>query len=401
MTGTMKSTAVRPARRHRGGARRLVLGALALLVTLSAGGVHSQITGEIGDELDVGPRLPDMSFFSAEDVNLQVKSSDDVFAAGARVRVDGTSADHLVVAGGEISLRRVALEDLLAAGGEVALLDGAVADDVVATGGTIRIERAFRIGGSAVVAGGEVRIDAPVPADLRVAAGEIRLDSAVGGDARLSGEKVTLGPHARIGGNLLYRTDNLVIEPGAVITGERRMLPPGEKSALENWGRGAGELSGMLALAALAGFTLLVLAIAAAVPGLMRSTTEFIRTRPLRSAGIGILIALVAPFVIVLLFASVVGEPLALLVAAICLAITPVAVAASAHFIGMEERRLATRADTPPTGWGARLLWPVLGAATILLVGMIPVIGFLAWVLALLFGLGAVASRGGKALAAG
>lgn len=66
---------------------------------------------------------------------------------------------------------------------------------------------------------------------------------------------------------------------------------------------------------------------------------------------------------------------------------------------GMEARKLLTKNDDPPAASAPRLLWPALGAAVILVLGMIPVLGLLVWLFAMLFGLGAVVSRGGKALA--
>lgn len=373
--------------------------AVILLALFLASRSYPQITGEIGEDIDIGLKAPDMSFFSADKINLKVNSSDDVFAAGGTVNVNTTSADHLVIAGGEVEVRNVTIEDLFAAGGELDLVTGTVADDIVVAGGQITVRKTFEIGGSAVIAGGEALIEAPVPVDLRVGAGTVYLNSRVGGDARLSGDTVTLGPEAVVDGDLLYQTENLVIEPGAVVTGQRRAMPAEDHSAFESWGRGAGELFGKLFLAATLGFAVLVLAVAAAVPSLMRSSAAFIKSRPLQSAGIGALIAIGTPVAIVLLFASVIGAPLAMLLIAICLAITPVAIAATAFFVGMESRRVATKAEEPPTGWGGRVLWPALGALVILLLGMIPFLGILVWLFALLFGLGAVASRGGRALA--
>ncbi|MXO57281.1 bactofilin family protein [Pontixanthobacter gangjinensis] len=379
--------------------RMVVILAAILLALFLASRSYPQITGEIGEEIDIGLKAPDMSFFSADTINLKVNSSDDVFAAGSTVNVDTTSADHLVIAGGEVTVRNVAIEDLFAAGGELDLVSGTVADDIVVAGGEITVRKTFEIGGSAVIAGGEALIEAPVPVDLRAGAGTVYLNSRVGGDARLSGDKVTLGPEAVVGGDLLYRTENLVIESGAVVSGQRRAMPAEDHSAFESWGRGAGELFGKLLLAATLGFAVLVLTVAVAVPSLMRSSAGFIKSRPLQSVGIGTLIAIGTPVAIVLLFASVIGAPLAMLLIAICLAITPVAVAATAFFVGMESRKIATKAEAPPTGWGGRLLWPALGALVILLLGMIPFVGILVWLFALLFGLGAVASRGGRALA--
>ena len=340
-----------------------------------------------------------MSFFSAQDINLKVNSVDDVFAAGGTIKIDATTADHLVVAGGEISIKNVTIQDLFAAGGELNLASGTIADDIVVAGGDVIVRPAFMIGGSAVVAGGDARIEAPVSVDLRVSAGSVYVNSAVGGDARLSGDTVTLGPQTRIAGDLLYQTDNLVIQPGAVVLGKQMVLPPQDHSAFESWGRSAGELFAILTLAVVLGFAILVMAIAVAVPSLMRSSAELIRAKPLRSLGIGVLIAIAVPIAIAFLFATVIGAPLGLLLGAICLAITPVALAATAYLIGMEARRKLSKEISPSTSLAGRLLWPALGAAVILILGMIPFLGLLVWLFAMLIGLGAVVSRGGKALA--
>lgn len=372
---------------------------IIILILFAATRGESQTPGESGETAETGIVVPDMTFFSAEDVTVRVNSTDDVFAAGGTVRVDQTSADHLVLAGGDISVADVSIQDLFAAGGTIKLVSGGASDDIVAAGGEIDVGPDFTIGSSAVLTGGEVRIETPVPADLRVGAGDAYINSQVGGDARLSGELVTLGPKARIAGDLFYRTGNLVLEPGAVVTGRQLPMPETDRSAMEAWGQGAGRLFAMFALSVLVGFTVLVMVIAVAVPALMRSASDMIRQRPLQSLGIGALIAVGAPFLIVLLFASVVGTPLAMLVAAICIALTPVALAATAYFAGMEARRIATGQKEPPVGILARLLWPALGAAIILILGLIPLAGLLVWILALLFGLGAIATRGGKALA--
>ena len=99
----------------------MVLAALSLLIVDRA---NPQITGEVGDIIDVGMKPPDMSFFSADQINLKIDSTDDVFAAGSTIKVDTTSADHLVIAGGEISIRNVSIQDLFAAGAIYHLWDG-------------------------------------------------------------------------------------------------------------------------------------------------------------------------------------------------------------------------------------------------------------------------------------
>ena len=81
------------------------------------------------------------------------------------------------------------------------------------------------------------------------------------------------------------------------------------------------------------------------------------------------------------------------------LALTPIAIAACAYFIGMWGRRLVKKDAGPPTALGTRLLWPALGVFVLILLGMLPFVGFFVWIVALIIGLGAAVIAGGKALA--
>ncbi len=373
--------------------------AFVLLVMFVTTRVASQISEKSGEIVNVQGSFSDMSFFSGDEVNLKVNSTDDVFAAGGAVSANDSSADHLILAGGEITATDVDVRDIFAAGGKITLASGEIADDVIAAGGDIVVRPTFQIGGSAVFTGGDVKIEAPVAADLRAAAGKVYLNSTVAGNARLMGDFVEIGPKSRIGGDLLYRTENLKIAPGAVITGKKIILPDEEYAELERWGKGGAALFAVFSIALLLGFAVLVIIVTVTVPSLMNAASTMIRSKPLRTMGIGLLITIAIPIAVIVLFATVIGVPLALLIGAIFFAVAPVAIAATSYFLGMSGREIITKkTDQPPT-MIERLLWPALGAILILLLGMIPYVGLLVWLLALIVGVGAVIPRGGKALA--
>lgn len=346
------------------------------------------------------PVETDMVFVAEENLTLAAASSDDVFAAGSTIDASGAVADHLFLAGGDIAVSDTRANDVIAIGGEIRLDDAVITDDVIAAGGEIIAGQGFDIGGSAVFAGGSVRLEAPVGGDLRIGASEIFVNSAIAGTARLSGESVMLGPQARIGGDLLHRSTGLTVQPGAIIEGRTAALPEPDHSTAEDIGRGAGQLFAIFGLSILISYFILVVLLVVLVPGLMRSASSMMQQRPWQSLGIGFFIALITPLSAFLLVTTVFGAPLGVLLIIMAVALTPIALAVTAYFVGMRARAIATRNPEPPQAVSARILWPVLGALLVFALTLIPLAGLLVWLLAMLFGLGAFARQAAIALAA-
>lgn len=375
--------------------------AFIILVMFVTTRVASQITTQTGDAVNAEASFLDMAFFAGDEVRIKASSDDDIFAAGGNIQVDATTADHLILAGGEIGIKDIKVDDIIAAGGELNLRSGLVTDDVMATGGKVTLHPQFQIAGSAVVSGGEVTINSPIQKELRVAASRIVLNSAVDGNVKLMGDIIELGPKARLGGNLQYRGENIQISPSAVIAGTKSILPAGEHDDFERWGKGSAAFFAGFAIAAVLGITLLVVVIALVLPGLMNKSSVLIKQKPLLALGVGALATFVVPFALLMLFVTIVGAPLAILIAAMLFAFTPVGVAASAYFIGMQGRQIIKKPadDAPPPAIGARLIWSAIAIVLILLLGMIPIVGGLIWLLMLIFGMGAILVQGGLALA--
>ena len=343
-----------------------------------------------GEQARLSGESDDMAFAAGGEVRADAEIADDLFAAGGEVTIDGARADHLIAAGGRVELRPAEAHDVIAAGGRVSLDSGTIADDIVLVGGDVSARAEVEIGGSALVAGGRVRIEAPITDKLVASGGAIELNAAIGGDARLSGERIVIGPNARVGGDLHLRGTDIEISPQAMIAGEtiREDLP-----------RRHGETEAKAAIATLGVLLALgVLAlhgvIAIALPGTMRRAQQRLFGAFWASAGIGALIVLLGPAALAALFFSVIGAPLALFLVFVYLSVAVMAFAAIAFWIGqmLRNRFNAAKAGEPPK-WGARLGWTMLGALVLMLVCAIPLIGGLAWLLALIAGLGALVGQ--------
>jgi hypothetical protein len=253
-----------------------------------------------------------------------------------------------------------------------------------------------------MAAGADVDLGGPVGGDLMASGQSVRLDGAVGGTVKVSAERLVVGPNARIAGDLIYQARTVEIAPGAVIQGRRiaRPLTPEESPA----GAFGAVIGGMLTafLVFVVGGALLVLAVVSLFPTLMDRSAGRIDTRPLPTLGLGLLIMGAGPAVIILLMISLVGAPLALLVGALYLAATPLALAVAVHWAGMRARRAAARGRPlqPIRGW-ARLGWSLLAALALVVLGALPIVGGVIWLAALMAGLGALTIEARRALANG
>ncbi len=152
-----------------------------------------------------------------------------------------------------------------------------------------------------------------------------------------------------------------------------------------------------LSASLLFGLFLTAVVIAAAFPRLMNDTAEALRTRPFSMLGLGLALAVLAPFVIVLLMVTLLGIPLAFVLGAALALFWPLAIV-GAVYTGAIRARARMRRDAAPPTVGARAVWAGVAMIVFIIVGIIPVLGFLAWLCAYLFGLGAVSLQAVRAL---
>jgi len=223
-----------------------------------------------------------------------------------------THEGDLEATGGEVVIEGTVDGDLTATGGEVRI-PGNVTGEATATGGTVSV--GGEIGDGLTATGGEVRIGeaASVGGTLEAVGGTVSLNGTVEGDADLEGETVTVGETASIGGDLAYAADAVDIADGAEIGGdvterEGEAAPFDDISLPDLPGPASAVLAGLYLFAA--NFVLGAVFLVAA-PAFSDRVAEGGADRPLASGGVGILTVIASPFVLLALFLSIVGIPLA------------------------------------------------------------------------------------------
>jgi hypothetical protein len=355
--------------------RSVALAAAALILVLATGLVLGK--GELlGGKLRTGDTVT---------VPADESWDGDLYLLGGRVTVAGMIDGDLTVLGGQVDLTGTVTGDVLAAGGNVSIagevqgdvrvaggqvnLGGIVHEDVAVTGGQVTVPAGGDIGGDLIVAGGQVTMAGSVGGSVEGSAGDYSSGGTVGG------------------------TEHVVVAP-------RRAVPAAAAEPL---------LDGLrqFVVVFLVGALLLWL-----LPRLMAAAGRVIRERPGLALGGGLLACLsylafvigtiLAMILLAILFGLLqVGSLVAIAVIGGLLAIglvtflfvLAITFAADA-LVGLTVARWATARMATGVGTGSR--WQELGllaagAAAVVIVTSIPIIGGWVKLAVILFGLGAFA----------
>lgn len=362
-----------------------------------------------GEDLDLQGRFEEALFAAGERVSTNVESSDDVFIAAGRVTQTGGSADNLfvaggdvnsmnsvarlgVLAGGEIDITRGRFRDLIFAGGEVRVDDTHVEDDAILAGGEVEILKSVRIDDSLALTGGEVKFAGKAGGDAVISGNEVEITGTFAKNLRLRARHAIIGPNAKIQGDLMHEVERLELSPGAIIGGQTIVLsPPYRQSG--PW----LALGGMLVFI---GILLIPAVIARLFPKFTDTGADDILGRFWISVGRGALGLLLAPLIISLLFASVIGAPLATISIPFLLVAFLMAWAISAHVVGRQLRtwyRRQRSGAVMASGAGQpRMGWTMLGAFSLALVMSVPFIGFAFGFVLFVAALGAIIRQMGE-----
>lgn len=360
-----------------------------LTLTASPAGAGPEIQSHGGD-----------LFIGGSGTARSLDAARDVFAGGASLTIDGTVAEDLHVSGFDVEVDARTDGDLYAAGGAVTIR-AATDGDLSAAGFSLRTTPGAETGGNARMAGGTLTIEGPVAGALMAAGGEIIFDAPVAGDVWLTGQSITLGDDAKIGGKLIYSAPAEIIIPPGVIDADRITYRPLDRmkmfeEAREAWeGREYPTLPGFMSLFAsfvlmLAFFIGLGAICLAFLPRQVAHLKRIADDRPgtvllTGIVGLSILFGLVPVSAM-----TVIGLPLVPIVILTIVAIWVLGYVLGAYAVAMRLAGAFAPGNLPGRMGELGLLALTLIAAAIL--NFIPVLGWVLNFALVLFGIGAMAS---------
>jgi hypothetical protein len=249
------------------------------------------------------------------------------------------------------------------------------------------------VAGNATLAGGDVSVRAPVKGALRVVGGQVLIDAAIDGDVSATAQRLQLGPNARIGGALRWRSaGELQRDAAAQVSGpiERLALPSrngerGEGGVTRAGRRAWGWIAGAWWTV---GLMLVALLAVLATPALSGRVAQTLRERSGASLLAGFIVLACVPVAVLVLLISIIGVPLALLAALLYLLLLPLGYIAAAVGLGQWGLSRWRPAHAQRAGW--RVACALLALLLLALLGRVPWIGGWIGFAALLLGLGAI-----------
>ena len=317
----------------------------------------------------------------------------DVVAAGGSVNLNGNVGGDIFVSGGDVDITGSVSDHVRAAGGSVRV-DAVVGDDVIAGGGSVTLGSGASVAGDLIVGAGSAKVDGVVHGDALLGVEKATIGGTVKGNVEMIGDRLTLESTARLEGNLTYTSEReLTMETGAQVLGETVRIVPTTRLLWFIEVKSSGPVRTVEWVITRVQWFLGILIVALLVlwlaPVTLRAARDTIVDSPWRTLGLGALLLIAVPIAVafVAFFALLVGGFAAVPVVAVPVtayaALLMLASPVIALLLGHYALRLASRGSPPA--------WQSItsGAIILALIGAIPVLNVIVFVLALLFGFGA------------
>ena len=266
-------------------------------------------------------------------------------------------------------------------------LDGYIGGDLIIAAKSIQISETAVIAGDAIIAGGTVTMDGAIGGRARIMTGYVNMDGTIAGNAEITTDGgIRLGTDAHIGGDLFYEGPSEIDIPEGAVAGEvtfQKVIKEEIDFDFDFFG-GAGILLHFLGfIAALVAGTIIV----ALTKDHATRTAEIIRTKPLKSLGIGFVTYICMPIVLLLLLVFILTIPLMFVVGLAYAIALYIAKFYFSIWLGNVILSRGGRTDVSP------IPSMLLGLTIVYLVTAIPIVGALIGIVIIFFGLGALMQR--------
>ncbi len=254
-------------------------------------------------------------------------------------------------------------------------------DAIVVVSGAVTVERGETVDG-VFVASGDTRIAGEVDGDVVVLDGDVLVSGRIDGDLFTAAGTARLLPSAEVTGDVEYGDEHPLVAADARVHGDVTKQDWPDVGGLVSW------VGGFLVWLAI---SLSMLVLGALLLLIAPRAADALEARSREKAGptiaIGIAILIVLPLAAVLAAITLLGLPLAFGIGLALLPLGAVAYLASAYALG---RRILE----PPR---QRLLALLVGLAILRLAALVPILGLLVGLAALVFGLGLIGAAIGAA----
>lgn len=361
---------------------RIIMVAVVVLVAFAifgTVGMAKSQTFQTGQNVNIPKdKVIDSSFYAAgRTLDISGTINGDLFCAGQNITISANVKGDVICAGQNIRVSGNVDGDARVVGQTVEI-SGSITRNVSAAGQTVTLESTGKVGQDMSATSGDVNINGAVGRDALLNGKNVNVDGTIGRDVRANDSQLSLGASAKVGGKIDYTSANEAnINPSAKVNGKvTRTQPPAHAHHY-----GVPYVASFVwALYMFLSLLLLSVVLALLFPRAFHATTEQGVKHPGRSALTGVIAFVAAPFVFIALMLTVVGIPLALLFGLAWLLTLLLSGPFFAYFVG---RLILTESKMPA-------LIMLVGAAIVLALYIVPIIGPVLAVIALILGNGMI-----------
>ncbi len=323
--------------------------------------------------LVVSEPISENAYLAGSDVSVAAPLAADLVAAGGTLTVLAPVGGDALLAGARVDVRKPVAGDVRVAGADI-LVDSTVGGDLMAVGASITASTSAK---DMHLAGATVRI-AGSGGKVKAYGADIYLSGVIPGDVEVfASDKLFIADGTKILGSLRYDAPQQVVVPptatiaqGVTYTGSSSFLPTNEEAK-----RFAIAGAGVFIIVRILTIVLATGLVAGLFPGVARDATHRVTRTSVRRtvlyALLGFAVLVATPVLIVLLLASFVGAMLALMLAALYALLCMLAYVYAGIVAGATLAHALFKKEY--------ITWrtAVLGALTLYVVGVVPVLGFL------------------------
>lgn len=313
-------------------------------------------------------------------INSQIKG--DLVLAGGTVNLEQPVENDLIIAGGTININAPVGGDVRVAGGTV-YINAPVGGDVIALAGTLTASDKAVIGGDFISNGGNVSLNNEINGSLKINAESLVLNGVVKGYSNITATRtISFGPKANVANGIYKSPTQANVENGAQVSNVQY-----EQLKVEH--RAKAALTTLITMAFI-GKLLAIFFAAWVLSKLFAKTTNNLIANMnndfWKNLGIGFVGLFVLPIAALIGLITIVGTYLAVMVFIAWIMVLLVAGILACVYTGAYINKRLSKHSNLQVDWQSILI----GSVVVGVVYLIPILGFLAvWVL-LMWAFGAV-----------
>lgn len=261
--------------------------------------------------------LDESAFVAGESLVVDSNINGDLFCAGKDVTVNGNIAGDIICAGQTIKINGLVGGDIRIAAQSVEI-DGITSRNVMVLSQTLKLGTKAIINGDLFFGAQQVNLSGELGRDMAGAGEQVTISGSLFRNALISASKIDISNSASIGGSLDYymdETGSYIQNSPQSVTGlvNRHEIIDPEKDSSTTKAKDVSIFGSFFGnLLSIISYSLLACLLIYFTPKRTAHVISIIRTNGFKTLFLGLGVSIIAPFVFILLFVSVIGASSAL-----------------------------------------------------------------------------------------